>query len=172
MVPPPMPEDAHVAVLPLDFGFGHVAHAAEQLHRLIRHPLAGFDGGVLGEADLGDEVRLASQLPLHQVTGVHPGHVDAARHLGQRVLHRLPRDQRPAEGLPVATPLDGEVEAALRTGVGLRGEAHPLGDERGGDLQETGVLRPDQVGDRHPHVGVGQTRRCPTSASPSSPACG
>ena len=43
---------------------------------------------------------------------------------------------------------------ALR--IGLRGKADTLGDEGLGDLQEAGVLRADQVGRRHPDVGVGQ----------------
>ena len=99
---------------------------------------------------------LAGELPLDDVSGVHPGDVDAPRHLGERVLHRLPRDQRPAEGLPVAAPLDGQVQAALRARIRLRGKPDALGDERRGDLQEAGVLGADQVGGRHPHVGVGQ----------------
>ena len=50
----------------------------------------------------------------------------------------------------------GQVQAALRRGVGLRRQYRPLGDESGGDLRKTRVFRADQVGGRHPHVVVGQ----------------
>ena len=95
--------------------------------RLVGHPLAGLDGGVLGEAHLGDQVGLAGQLPLDHVVGVDAGDVDPAGHLGQRVLHRLAGDQRPAERLAVAAPLHGEVQAALRARIRLRGKGDALG---------------------------------------------
>ena len=164
-------EDAHVAVLPLDLGLGHVTHAAEQLNGRVGDPLARLDGGVLREAHLGDQIRLTCELPLDQMAGVHPGHVDASRHLGQRVLHRLTRDQRPAKGFPVTAPLDGEVKAALRAGVGLCGQADAFGHEGRRDLQEARVLRRRSGWPTAPARRCRTVRRCRSSASPSSPAC-
>ena len=103
-----------------------------------------------------DQVGLAGELTLHHVARIDPGDVDAAGHLGQRVLHRLPRDQRAAERLPVAAPLRGDVQASLRARIRLRGKGDALGDERLGDLGESAVLGADEVGLRHAHVGVGQ----------------
>ena len=48
---------------------------------------------------------LARELPLDDVARVDAGDVDAARHLGERVLHGLPRDEWLAERLAVAAPL-------------------------------------------------------------------
>src|ERR1700733_4535338 len=115
-------EDPHVTVLAFDFGFGHVPHAAEQLNSLVGHPLARLDSGFLGETNLRDQVGLAGQLPLHDVVRVHAGNVDPTGHLGQRVLHGLPGDQRPAERLPVAAPLHGDVQTSLGARIRLRGK--------------------------------------------------
>lgn len=82
-------EDSHVPVLAFDFGFGHVTHAAEQLYGLVGNPLPGLHGGVLGETHLRDQVGLAGELAFHHMVRIDPGDVDAAGHLGQRVLHRL-----------------------------------------------------------------------------------
>ena len=168
VVPPPMPEDAHVAVLAFDLGLGHVAHAAEQLHRLVGHPFAGLDGGVLGEAHLGDRgcwslclmspARAAPEASCRSTRWwVYTRATSMRRAISASVFCT---DCREISGRPKVSRsrhhCDGEVEAALRAGVGLRGQADPFGDERGGDLRETGVLAADQVGRRNPHVGVGQ----------------
>ena len=63
--------------------------------------------------------------------------IDAPRHLGDRVLHRLPRDERTAEGLAVADPGQCEVQATLCVGVGLHGERDIIqGAERGDDRRD------------------------------------
>ncbi|CDZ88896.1 hypothetical protein RHRU231_450063 [Rhodococcus ruber] len=151
-------EDAHVAVLSFDLGLGHVAEAAEELHGLVCDPLPGLDGGVLGEAHLGDEVAVTDEGSLDDPPAVHPRDVDAPCHLGEGALYRLPGDQGPAERLAVPAPGHGQIQAPLRARVGLGGEGDPLGDERLRDLREAAVLGSDEIRDRHAHTGERQFR--------------
>ena len=115
---------------------------------------SGREQAAQGDEAVQDE--MDGELPLDDVAGVHAGHVGAAGHIGQRVLHRLSGNEWPAKCFAVTTPLDGQVQAALRTGICLRGKTDTLGDECRGDLEETRVFRTHQIGDRYPHIGVGQ----------------
>ena len=142
--------------MPLHLGFAHVAQPAEQLNRLVGNPFRGFHCGVLGEADLGDQVGLARGGAFGDMPGVDPRHVDPARHFRERVLHGLAADQWAAEGFPVAAPLQGQIQATLGVAVGLHREAHPLADERRGDLREPRVLGAHEVRDRHAHIHIRQ----------------
>ena len=73
VVPPPMPRMRMSRYCRSTSDFAHVAEAAEQLHGLVGDPFAGLDGGVLREADLGDQVGLAVDGPLDDVRGCRPG---------------------------------------------------------------------------------------------------
>ena len=77
VVPPPMPEDPHVAVLPLDLGVAHVAHPAVQLHGLVDDLLAGLDRGVLRQATSVTS-RLAGSDPRRDRRACRPGHLGRA----------------------------------------------------------------------------------------------
>src|SRR5699024_9075757 len=84
----PDAEETDVAVLAAHLGLGHVAEPAEELQRLVRDPFRALDGGVLGKADLGDRV-VPGGGEVGAPVGVGAGQVDAARHLGDGVLHAL-----------------------------------------------------------------------------------
>ena len=149
--------------------------AAVQLQRLVDDPLGGLDGGVLGQADLGDQVRPA-------LSAAAAGSIDQRMGVG-----RAPRRSsgpsrssvfctscRSISGLPNVSrfrrPVHGQVQATLRVRVGLHRERDSLGQEVLGELEEAAVLRADQVLDRHARVRGTPARRCRSTAIPSSPA--
>ena len=149
-------EDAGVAVVPLDLALAHVAHAAEDLHGLVHHELAGLDGGVLGKHASANGW-LAGRVPdCATLARVGPGDVDAAVHVDELVPDDLPR--RPAacrtSRAPARTERPGR--GALRGGVRLHGEAEPLVDELLHDQHEPAVLLADEVLGRHADVVEGQ----------------
>ncbi len=126
---------------------GHVAHPAEQLHGLVGHPFTGFHGGVLGEAHLGDQIRVAGSSCRSTTWREYTRATSMRRAISASVFCTLCRE---ISGLPKVSRsrhhCDGQVQAALRTRICLHGKADAFGDEGLGDLQEAGVLRADQVG--------------------------
>jgi len=134
---------------------GHVSHSSVQLHRLVDHKIAGVAGGVLGDAH-GADVGFPGRDPEGEVASVGARKLGALPHFHQLVPHHLAGDQRPTEGLPVPRPLQGQVQAPLSGRVRLHGQGDALVLELLGDLDESGVLRADEVAHRDADVHIGQ----------------
>jgi hypothetical protein len=82
--------------------------------------------------------------------------VCSRRHLGQLVPDHLALGQLAAESLPLAGPLQGQVEAAAGNRITVDGKPQPLRLEVPHQLQESGPLPADQVLGRHPGVLEGE----------------
>ena len=149
-------QDPGVAVVPLDLGPVHVAGAAVSWTAWSQTYVARLDGGLLGQAGLGDDV-LAGDVPRGDRVGVGPRHLDLPVHLDELVPDHLVGDQRLAEGLAVAAVRRGQRERAGGDAVAVHGQADPLDDELLGDLDEAGVLLARRrFGRPAPRVDVGE----------------
>src|SRR6266545_6239983 len=122
--------DLRVAVPALDRVFAHVAVAAHDLDRLLRHP----DRGLAGEELRHRAFAVLELLPI----AAHPGRppdeepagVDARLHVGELEGDRLVLDDRPAELLPFLRVIQRELVGSPRDTHGLGADGRPRRLER------------------------------------------
>ena len=102
------PDRAQAGIAPgaLDRVLHHVAVAAVDLQRAVRHPDVSLRRGDLGHRDLFGAGQLLRVEP-QRVIGQLPGLFDQQRHVGDLMADHLHRTQRLAELHPVGRVLHG-----------------------------------------------------------------
>lgn len=129
-------QDPTVAIVPLDLTLAHVPHATVELDRGVDNAIARSDRGVLGHGNPCQDIR-ARKPVVSQRPRIGAGNVHVPGHLRDAMPNDLATRQRAAERLPLPHPADGEIEAALRSGLRLYGDAQPLDGELRHDRKES-----------------------------------
>src|SRR5262245_24940618 len=126
--------DAGVAIMTLHFGVAQVAHAAVELDGRVHRRVARLYRGVLRHRDFGRRDDVVANQAFRERPHVGAGDGGHTSQVGQPVAHHLTVNQWLAEGDPLPTPVDGQVQAALSDRAGLDRHADPLRGEVAHDL--------------------------------------
>ena len=140
-----------IAIQPLHQTATHISLPAQYLHRVIRHPISGIGGQILGHGNLFDYALSGGHLRGLAI-GELAGNLHGGSHFRQAMLEHLEFADGFAECFALGGPLEAFLQGQLRGHVGHEGQGQALALEVAHDAGKAHVLDTDEIAHRHAAV--------------------